>query len=71
MNNMVVINVPLVTWCVIVSAMSVLVIVRAFCKRRKFNNVFGHIFEIGCEREEIFAPGDSLINIDDICDDED
>lgn len=55
-------NIPLITWCVIVAAMTVLITVRLFKNERGHMHTRhkGHLIEIGSESEELFAPGDSL-----------
>ncbi len=55
-------NLPLITWCVIVAAMTVLITVRLFRNEHRHMHPShkGHLIEIGSESEEIFAPGDSM-----------
>ncbi len=55
-------NIPLITWCVIVAAMTVLITVRLFKNEHRHMKPHhqGHLIEVGSEREEIFVPGDSL-----------
>lgn len=55
-------NIPLITWCVIVAAMTVLITVRLFKNEHRHMHTQhkGHLIEIGSESEELFAPGDSL-----------
>lgn len=55
---------PLITWCVIVAAMVILVIVKSSIK---FYNLKArhHLIEIGSEREELFVPGDVTYNSSD------
>lgn len=55
-------NIPLITWCVIVIAMTVLITVRLFKNNHRHMQPRHqeHLVEIGSEREEIFMPGDTL-----------
>lgn len=55
-------NIPLITWCVIVAAMTVLISVRLFKNEHRHMQPRhqGHLIEVGSEREEIFVPGDTL-----------
>lgn len=57
-------NIPLITWCVIVAAMTVLITVRLFKNEHRHMHTqhSGHLIEIGSESEELFAPGDSMPN---------
>lgn len=57
-------NLPLITWCVIVAAMTVLITVRLFKNEHRHMHPQhkGHFIEIGSESEELFAPGDSMPN---------
>ncbi len=55
-------NIPLITWCVIVAAMTVLISVRLFKNEHRHmqQRHQGRLIEVGSEREEFFVPGDSL-----------
>ncbi|MBD5262098.1 MAG: hypothetical protein HDS38_08225 [Bacteroides sp.] len=55
-------NLPLITWCVIVVAMTVLITVRLFRNEHRHMHPRhrGHLVEVGNESEELFVPGDSL-----------
>lgn len=55
-------NLPLITWCVIVAAMTVLISVRLFKNEHRHMppRHKGNFLEIGRESEEFFAPGDSM-----------
>ena len=55
-------NIPLITWCVIVAAMTVLITVRLFKNEHRHmqSRHQGHLVEVGSEREEFFVPGDAL-----------
>ena len=55
-------NIPLITWCVIVVAMTVLITVRLFKNEHRHMQARhqGNLIEVGSEREEFFVPGDSL-----------
>lgn len=66
---MIALNIPLMTWFVIVFAMVVLIIVRV-CYKNYSHTRQRHLFEIGKESEEIFIPGDRLAG-QEIYDDED
>ncbi len=60
---MVMLNIPFITWSVIVVAMIVLILVKIchnYCSHHT-----RHFFEIGNESEELFAPGDKLRNKED------
>ncbi len=65
---MIALNVPFVTWCVIALAMVALIMVRV-CHRHSHRPAYrrhhAHIVEFGSEREELFIPGDRIINKDD------
>lgn len=66
-------NIPLITWCVIVVAMTALITVRLFRKEHprmsRTQRHAGHLVEIGSEKEEMFVPGDRLSNRDDAIND--
>lgn len=69
-------NLPLITWCVIVAAMTVLITVRLFHKGhnpavRQHMQPHRHLMEIGNEREEFFVPGDKVSNRDEAVNDVD
>lgn len=54
-------NIPLITWCIIVAAMTVLITVRLFHKNHEHGHTHDHsvhMLEIGSEQEEFFVPGD-------------
>ncbi len=55
-------NIPLITWCVIVAAMTVLISVRLFKNEHRHMQPRhrGRLIEVGSEREEVFVPGDAL-----------
>ncbi len=58
------VNLPIVTWCVIVAAMLIVVLVRSV---KGFYNLRLHhrLIEFGSEREELFVPGDVTYNSSD------
>lgn len=69
-------NIPLITWCIIVTAMTIIITVRLFHKNHnhvhkhtKVRHV--HALEIGSEHEEFFVPGDTLSKIDEAMNDVD
>ena len=65
-------NIPLITWCIIVAAMTVLISVRLFRKERTHvhaHHHHGHVLEMGKEREEFFIPGDRISKRDDAIND--
>lgn len=61
---MVAVNIPLLTWCVIVASMLTLFIVKLV--RLHHHDVHHplphHIVEVGSEREEMYVPGDREID---------
>lgn len=67
---MIALNIPLVTWCVIVFAMVTLIIVRICQKAYNESVRHGHLFEIGTEQEEFFVPGDRPVKRDYAYDDD-
>lgn len=61
------INIPLVTWCVVLAAVFVLILIRLLHKdRHSHRHVHLHhrVLEIGSEREEFYLPGDVVSNKD-------
>lgn len=69
---MVALNIPLITWCIIVAVMTGLVLARLFHKMhisRLQHQHSGHVLTIGNEREEFFIPGDVIKEKDDAIDD--
>lgn len=71
---MVALNIPLITWCLIVAAMTLLITVRLFHKNHNHAHVHSksrHVLEIGSEREEFFVPGDMISKRDEVINDDD
>lgn len=71
---MVALNIPLITWCIIVAVMTGLVFARLFHKihiSKLQHQHSGHLLTIGSEREEFFIPGDAITEKDDAIDDVD
>lgn len=67
-------NIPLITWCIIVAAMTVLISVRLFHKSHNpahHHAHHPHMVEIGSERDEFFVPGDRVTNRDEAMNDVD
>ena len=71
---MIALNIPLITWCIIVAAMTVLITVRLFHKNHKHMRAHSHsvhVLEIGSEQEEFFVPGDFVSKRDEAMNDVD
>lgn len=67
-------NIPLITWCIIVAAMTVLITVRLFHKNYNpvpSQNHSGHMLEVGSEHDEFYVPGDVVSNRDEAMNDVD
>lgn len=58
---MIALNIPLITWCIIVAAMTVLITVRLFHKNHEQGHARDHsvhMLEIGSEQEKFYVPDD-------------
>ena len=55
-------NIPLITWCVIVAAMTVLISFRLFKSEQRHMQPRSqsHLIEADSKRERVFVPGGSL-----------
>ena len=65
-------NIPLITWCIIVAAMTVLISIRLFRKEHTpvhSHSHTGHMLEIGSEHDEFFVPGDKVSKRDEAMND--
>lgn len=71
---MVALNIPLITWCIIVAVMAGIVLFRLFHKMHvsgSRHQHIGHLLRIGTEHEEFFVPGDIVTEKDDALNDVD
>ncbi|MDE6022452.1 MAG: hypothetical protein K2G13_03010 [Muribaculaceae bacterium] len=71
---MIALNIPLITWCIIVAAMTVLITVRLFHNNHKHMHAHSHsvhMLDIGSEQEEFFVPGDIVSRRDEAMNDVD
>ncbi len=67
-------NIPFITWCIIVATMTVIITVRLFHKSANTMHHHGHtphVLEIGSEHDEFFVPGDMVSRRDEAMNDVD
>ena len=67
-------NIPLIIWCIVVAAMTVLITVRLFHKEHtpvRSHSNSGQMLEMGSEHDEFFVPGDRVSKRDEAINDVD